>query len=242
MEKPSLQYLDRLLWFFMKNFIDTLSTERRPDGPERPKGNPKNNFWLIGLVFIILLLTGSEIVRVINRKNTGKEMLSNIRLTLAVLVLGGYSAMLIIQPNNFSSEPFLIQEPVKPFFVIATGSFYFIMTIFSIIWGVQSKNSPDSKVKLLPPYPGESRFFYDYEKKQKKTGLVRNLYEPLLFLGAGFASLFFNPFFGLPLIVCSVSYWICLFIENTVGIEMERKIAWQEYHRRPDAGKLIVLK
>lgn len=224
-----LQRQDSLIVFFLTKAFNYIPNNKDD------KGNQiRFSFVAIVLILICLFLMGSEAVKIILRKRIGKGEISFIRLFLTLMLFTLLGVILLALNTEFS-QSMTIQSPLPGAlsFTLA-GIFYISLAILIVVLGIYNKLEAQKRDDLKRPlpnmYPGNSRFWKSIEKKSRaKRSLVRNLLDPSLFLVCGFAGLSINPFLGLPLIICSISYWIVFLIEFTVGMEKERLDAIREY-------------
>lgn len=226
------QRQDKLILSYLTKTFDNI--------PNDPKGEKGKDIRFLVFTSILLLLclflTGSEAVKVILRKRIGEEEISYIRLSLTVIIYVSFGIILL---NNAAG---LAQDPIVDFITpgelsyTLTGVFYLMLPAVMIFLVIHNKLQ--ARKKSLPKmYPGKSRLFGSIERKFGMRSVVRNLFDPLLFLMIGvLTGLFINPLLGLPLVICSVSYWIVFGVEFTLDIEYERLDAIAAY----DSANVVI--
>ena len=215
-----MQYSDRLLLYMFTNAIKNVPGSDKNDG----KGL---RLLFFGLAFCLLLLlfTGSETVKVVLRKKMGAGEISYLRVFLSSLAFTTIGFLLFYNAKELSDASFITfsseEISLKGGIIQATGIFFILFAIIVFIKGFASKILAP-KYNIPSMYPGDSAIFNTLEKRGYKKSTIRNFFEPLLFLIVGIISVFLNPFFALPIIICAVSYWLVLIAEYMTGLEAER--------------------
>lgn len=159
-------------------------------------------------IFALLAFVGEEAVQVIFRKNFGSEGLSRLRLIVCFILFE------IIALLHFAVSP---REENSPFVssasFIAAGVFYLLLGVFVLRKGFRDVKRAKSNRDKPPKFAGESNLLSFLIKDGHSQSKVQYLYEPVLTIAIGVFFMGINPFWGIPIIYCGISVWLCWVVE-----------------------------
>jgi hypothetical protein len=229
-----MQFQDRLLLQLFTSLLTNIPQKENDIGRVL-------RFALFGFLFclILLLLVGNETIKIIHRSKIGRNEISFLRVFLSASAFGIIGTILLNKSSYFSHMDFPTfggkEVSLKEVFVQATGVFYIIMATFVLIKGIYLLTTAN-KMSIPPLFPGNSIIFGVLEKRFSKE-IIRNFFEPLSFLVLGGIFIRLNPFFGFPISICSLSYWLMLMSDFTFNIEFERNKAIQQFFNKDKIDK-----
>jgi hypothetical protein len=212
-----MQRQDKLILHFLKQAFEHIPNDTKEKGKQIQFAS-----FLTILIMLCLFLTGSEAVKVTLRKKTGKGELSFIRLflTFLFLLIIGILFITIKGLSSILKTQWSAETNDQTFFI--GGLFYICFAIFMVVMGLINKIKKQDRA-LPDMYPGRCRLFIKAENKSGiRRSAIRNLLHPFIFFTGGAILFYIHPLLGLPLIACSISYWIVFIVEYTLGFESER--------------------
>lgn len=168
-------------------------------------------------IFIALIYAGVEVVKLLFRKNFGKQGVSMFRVVLCAIAFFALAGFCYVASTDYTYE--LESLGTKESFFYASIFFLFLGLIV-FIKGILSKVKNNENVP--PIYRGDSSVLGFLIKGGWSQSLVQDLAEPLFFLALGVYLLSFNFIWGLPVIFSAVSTWLHLGIESVFGFFDER--------------------
>lgn len=217
--------MDRLFISMFTGIFSNVPLESEPNGRGDTSKLLKFGIFLVLVFLLILLFTGSETVKLVNRKKMGVSEVSFLRVVISVLVFIVFG-FIALEPLDIRFQ--------SPYYYVGTTSayitslFFFSLAIFNFVFGISSKikkmgsNIPNN-------YAGDSLFF-SFLQNQFSRSTIRNFLEPVLFLILGIVCGFLgHELIGQTLGVCAVSYWIIFLIEAGFEYENERTKADEIY-------------
>lgn len=180
-------------------------------------GNPKDtrgeNELMLALLGI-LAFVGVEAVKVVFRRNFGKQGLSLIKVVLSFVI---FVAISIIAFKLNAPDSGINPEYGSHKSYIWVSIFYAFLGVFVLIAGLYHQSQiPNNDVPLH--YKGDSYLLSSLiEEKGWKQTNVQNWAEPLLVLLLGGILAYINLLWGLPLVFCAISVWGYQIVEYLFG-------------------------
>ena len=233
-----MDFKDRAIVSLFNSMFSNLPTD------EKDNGRALRFVIFLGiLAILILILTGTETIKIIHRKKQGASEVSYLRLFLNALAFGalGYYCL-----NNPGEAEWFFSRYVKidDFAIQVVGWFYTILALVVLFFGIGQKIRADSKSsrnnltkedELRNYYPGDSEFFGYLVEAGMSRQLVRNFIEPFSILAIAALLFAFNPLLGFPLVLCAISYWLVLFGDQASGVE-DLRIMAEDYFANQQAS------
>ena len=208
-----------------------------PSGGKNDEGKEiRFAVYILLLLAVALLVTGTDFCKVSLRKKIGYNELSYPRIIISGLVFGSLAALCFIIPNDIlllSGEYF----PVSEKSVFWAGLFHSFTALFILTKGINNLRDAEREIevlenegrteeaKILSYYAGESIAFESLTKAGYNPIIARNWSDMLVFTAITTILCYFNPLIGIPYFVCIVSYYLVLVYEIFMGIEKKRNIA-----------------
>jgi len=217
---------DNLLGAAASSAGNNLISNTRKDGD-----NPAAIKLFLNLL-LILILVGSEGIKVIFRNNFGKHGINLFRLVLCACCFAGIAylasnnfhwnlSQAIIGRTNYNNQFAHTYSPIKnqnniTFACHSISIIYALLAAFIFIKGIisyikASKEKPDSN------YKGDSYllgFLEDYGYSQER---IQFLVEPLYVIFIGALLSLYLPKSGIPLIFCGFSIWVNILVDKMFG-------------------------
>lgn len=232
-----MDFKDRTIVALFNNMFSNVPSGEKDDGRAA-----KFMIFVVLFAAIVLVLTGTDTVKVLHRKNPGTGELSYLRLFLNVLIFGGLGYYCL--NSQESAELFFSRyTQIDSFAIAVVGWFYTILALVVLFFGIGQKLKADSKINRNNPtaedeqrsyYPGESEFFSYLVDAGMSRQTVRTVIEPLSIASVGALMFAFNPVLGIPLLLCAASFWLVLFIDTASGVEDNRKRSEEYFANQPE--------
>jgi hypothetical protein len=146
-------------------------------------------------------------------------------LVLSVIAFGGVSFFAFYLFNDYPLDYRTWGEQISFLYV---GVFYASLALFFLIKGIREKQSNNDTYQ--PVYRGDSSVLGFLIPAGLSQNFVQTLIEPLFLLIIGASCLSFNKLLGLPLIACSLSYWLFFFGEMLMGLGYARSVLANKGH------------
>ncbi len=191
---------ERMIWPLLKELV-------KKDDPNRPS-DPNAQMRAQLLAFGILAFIGEEAIQVVFRKNFGAQGLSRWRIVLCVILFELIAIACFAM--SFAGEPIPVASPAS--FILA-GFFYLLLGVYVIWKGWADWKEAQSNTRVHPDFAGESNLLSFLIKDGWSQSKVQYLAEPLLVIAIGILFCGINPFWGIPLIYCGISVWVCAIVE-----------------------------
>ncbi len=156
----------------------------------------------------ILAFIGEEAVQVVFRKNFGAQGLSRWRIVLCVILFELIAVACFAMSQAGEEMP--IASPAS--FILA-GLFYLLLGVYVIWKGWADWREAQSNTQVHPHFAGESNLLSFLIKDGWSQSKVQYLAEPLLVIAIGVLFCGINIFWGIPLIYCGISVWVCAIVE-----------------------------
>lgn len=193
---------ERMIWPLLKE----LMKQPDPNGPNKPDPNSQMRTQL--LAFGILAFIGEEAVQVVFRKNFGAKGLSRWRMVLCFILFELIAIACFAMSQSGKEMP--IASPAS--FILA-GFFYLLLGVYVIWKGWTDWKEAQSNTQVHPAFAGESNLLSFLLKDGWSQSKVQYLAEPLLVIAIGILLCGINLFWGIPLIYCGISVWVCAVVE-----------------------------
>lgn len=193
---------ERMIWPLLKE----LMKQNDPNGSNKPDPNSQMRTQLFA--FGILAFIGEEAVQVVFRKNFGAKGLSRWRIVLCFILFELIAITCFVTSQIKDALP--IASPASS---ILSGFFYLILGIYVIRKGWSDWKEAQNNTQVHPHFAGESNLLSFLLKDGWSQSKVQYLAEPILVIAIGVLFCGINPFWGVPLIYCGISVWVCAVVE-----------------------------
>jgi hypothetical protein len=171
------------------------------------------------LLGAVLTIVGSETIKLLFRRKLGRNETSYQSTVLIFCVFVGYGLLCIYCPDTFDL-PFLQITDVD-YNTTYVGLIYILLALTLLLEGLTSQSTARKKTSNIPPDDiGESILFRNLDKKTENRLIIRNVYEPGIFLLVGIMEFPYTYILGAPLIICALSFWISLLIKKKMNFKV----------------------
>lgn len=158
----------------------------------------------------LFAFVGEEAVQVLFRKDFGKDGLDRLRLVLCFILFEILAAICFLT-WHYADHP-LENIGSEQSFVWA-GIFYLILGFV-----VLQKGSRDYEKALASKkpykYTGDSALLEFLASEGWSQSKIQNFWEPIFVIGIGTFLSFINLLWGIPVIYCGLSVWICNILDR----------------------------
>lgn len=179
--------------------------------PSTPGSENRGLLAVLGL----LAFVGEEAVQVLFRKNFGKDGLNPVRV-IVCFVFFELIAVICFLIWGYADHPFKVGGSQTSF--IWAGTFYMLLGLTVLIKG--KKDIENSKISTKTyKYAGDSALLGFLTSEGWSHAKIQSIWEPIFVIAIGTFLSFINLLWGIPVIYCGLSVWICsildaLFLES----------------------------